>query len=102
MFTGRLTPTMLDDVFREAKKLAGIDDVKTVATGASVKARTAAAYWRAAQLFGNDEVERHPGDQGGAIDVRGPALDVLERGVTGSRPGNTRLKGALLRRSRWQ
>lgn len=25
MFTGRLTPTMLDDIFREAKKLAGIE-----------------------------------------------------------------------------
>ena len=66
-------------------------------SGASV-AGTTAAYWLARQGYSVTVVERHPGLRPGgqAIDVRGPALAVLERMTLRAAADHrrTRIRGA--------
>ncbi len=66
-------------------------------SGASV-AGTAAAYWLGRHGYSVTVVERHPGPRPGgqAIDVRGPALAVLERMglLTAAQKRKTQIRGA--------
>jgi 2-polyprenyl-6-methoxyphenol hydroxylase-like FAD-dependent oxidoreductase len=66
-------------------------------SGASV-AGTAAAYWLGQRGYSVTVVERHPGLRSGgqAIDVRGPALTVLERMglLAAAQENRTRFRGA--------
>jgi 2-polyprenyl-6-methoxyphenol hydroxylase-like FAD-dependent oxidoreductase len=70
---------------------------EVLVSGASV-AGTAAAYWLGRQGYSVTVVERHPGPRPGgqAIDVRGPALTVLERMglLAAAQKRKTQIRGA--------
>lgn len=76
----------------------GLSDVKTVVVSGASVAGTAAAYWLGRHGYSVTMVERHPGLRPGgqAIDVRGPALDVLERMglLAAAQEHKTRIRGA--------
>lgn len=72
--------------------------MKTVVVSGASVAGTAAAYWLGRHGYSVTMVERHPGLRPGgqAIDVRGPALDVLERMglLAAAQEHKTRIRGA--------
>ena len=106
MFTGRLTPAMLDDVFTRREEAGGDSVTAVLISGASV-AGTTLAYWLGQHGFSVTVVERHPGLRPGgqAIDVRGPGAGQCWNAWGCWRPPRTarrNIRGVVHRRPRRQ